>query len=188
MPTPVGHSIFGLTVYVLVNRRIPQKADIPGIMGYCFLANLPDIDFAPVLVYGISAVKVFHQYYTHNIGFCLVASIIIALFWSRYSSRRFFPILGLTFLLVTSHIVFDSCGYDSRPPYGIQFFWPLTSAYFTSPVSIFIGAAKGTFSEMFSSWNLYAVLFELAVFLPMLLMSIRHIRAMEAGSACWKGE
>ena len=57
-------------------------------------------------------------------------------------------------------------GNDTNPPYGVQLLWPISDAHYLSPIPVFIGVAKASGKELFSLWNLFAVLIELIVFLP----------------------
>jgi len=170
MPTPIGHSIFALSVYQGITGRPVGKNDIPGILVFVSLANLPDIDFAPILTMGFKAVGMYHQAYTHNFGFCLGSSLFVSLLYYLYRRKQFWRNFLLFFLLVFSHIVLDSMGNDTRYPFGVQLFWPIIDTHFMFPVSIFLGAAKSSVSEMFSLWNLFAVVMELVIFVPMFFL------------------
>jgi membrane-bound metal-dependent hydrolase YbcI (DUF457 family) len=182
MPTPIGHSLFGTAVYLLSTGKPLNRQALPGIVACAALANLPDVDFAPVAALGFSAVKTYHQVYTHNLGFCLAAALVIATAAALWRKRPFIPLFALTFLLVYSHVVFDALGYDGNPPFGVQLFWPLTDAYFMSPVFLFVGAAKGSFRDLFSLWNFFAILIELAVLLPATIFLARHNCSNQGGA------
>lgn len=168
MPTPVGHSLFGLAVYMIKKGEPLDAKDIGGVAIYASLSNLPDIDLAPITIYGFKAVSMFHQQYTHNLGFAVISSLFVACIATCFFRKRFVSVFPLFFFLVYSHILLDCMGHDTNPPYGVQLFWPLSDDNFLSPISLFIGVAKASPGELFSLWNFVAVLIELVVFLPVI--------------------
>lgn len=143
-----------------------DRGDLGLLATALVLAHLPDVDLVPITVYGFSAVKMFHQAYTHNMAFCLISSLIASLLASVIRKKPFMHYFPFFSLLVFSHILLDAMGHDTNPPIGVQLLWPLSSSYFLFPVHLFIGVAKSTARELFSLWNLMAVLVELIVFLP----------------------
>ncbi|MFC1850077.1 metal-dependent hydrolase [candidate division CSSED10-310 bacterium] len=176
MPTPVGHSLFGLSMYMAVEKRPLSKVDVTGPLLYVVLVNLPDIDYTPILAYGFGAVKLYHQAYTHNLGFCFVAAVVVTGLTLLFKKEVRWPLFFLYFLLIYSHVILDALGADGNPPFGVQAFWPFSSAYFISPLSIFIGAEKAQLRELFSVWNFYCILIELGIFLPAFIFIYRSKR------------
>lgn len=185
MPTPIGHSLCGMTIYLMLHDGAITKNDFPAILGYIVLANLPDIDFAPILIYGFKAVKMFHQAYTHNLGFCFGSALLIALIVSWRLDRPFLKLFGIFFLLIYSHVILDSMGYDTNPPLGVQLFYPFTSSHFMFPISLFIGAAKSNYKELFSLWNFYGAVLEVVLFLPPLYF-LYHSKSIKLGGKIQK--
>jgi len=168
MPTPIGHSLFALSAVMIRKGQPLEKRDLGLIVVSMTLANLPDIDFTPMLVYGFRAVSMFHQAYTHNLGFCLIGSIVSALIAAKLMHKRFFELFPFFFILVFSHIILDAMGNDTNPPCGVQLLWPLVDRHFMLPFPVFIGIAKSSARELFSLWNLMAVGLECVIFLPIL--------------------
>lgn len=180
MPTPIGHILFSTGVFIAYSRRVPTRADLPVVAGFAVLSLLPDIDFAPMIVQGFKAVSLYHQAYTHNLGFCLASAVIITMGGMAIRGAVFLGYFPLIFSLIFSHVLIDAMGLDTNPPFGVQLLWPFYDGHILFPISLFIGAAKGSFSEMFSWWNGLAILIELAVFLPFLIVLIRHYHQHES--------
>jgi inner membrane protein len=118
MPSPIGHSLMGYTIYRIVNRDVKvQQWRATAV--YLFAANAPDLDFLPGLLIG--DLGRFHHGPSHSIGFAILFGIGASLFFSR---RPY------TFLVASSlyfsHVVLDYLVQDLTPPHGVPLLWPLT--------------------------------------------------------------
>ena len=119
MPSPLGHTAFGLAVHELHSRDTSNLGIRKTVILVSVLANLPDIDVLIGLIfYGNGGV--FHRGATHSIVFALVMSALISNGWRCWSR---IPKLGFLwcFMLTTSHLLADAI-FSSTP---VSFFWPL---------------------------------------------------------------
>lgn len=149
------------------------------------LANLPDIDFLPGLLVG-NANQWHHHYYSHSLGAAIVVGVLAAFFYTKGTDRKFALYFGLLFGAYFSHLVLDYFTADTSEPFGLPMFWPLTSEYFYSPITVFlsvhkIGASDQFFQSLFTLHNLRVVLWEVVVFVPVLSI-IRIAKVIKAKS------
>jgi membrane-bound metal-dependent hydrolase YbcI (DUF457 family) len=153
----------GLAAFVYGRRYTRQESFVFFLIVW-LAAVLPDIDYYPILWGDLSLANHNHQWFTHSILFSLLSSVVLAIVgkWllrgTITAKRLFIPIL----IAALSHLVFDYLTYDGRYPIGIPLLWPL-EARFNSPISIFGGVSKGSFSQIFSIHNLLVILRELLV-------------------------
>jgi inner membrane protein len=177
MSSPFGHSIAGYIVASYESKTLKVR-NVRELILYMFIANVPDLDFIPGALIGKP--NLFHHGISHSLGaavlFSMVASFLIGRKESHYL-RTF--LIGIS--LYGSHLFLDYISFDGRPPFGIPIFWPLSNEYFIFPYPILPPimhseldhATIGQFLDgLFSIHNLYVVFMELAVFIPILLISI----------------
>ena len=173
MCTPVGHTLMGYTLY----RGSPLFSGWTQWKWFLFiliLANLPDID----VIFGwISGSPIqYHQGWTHSLFFVLIMSGITGFVGLRLKSPKWKQFVLLVFGILFVHLLLDYFGRDTRPPYGIPVFWPLSDQSYMSPLPIFRGvskaAAKGEFLGSLFVWsNLWTVLVELLVIVPIFVVT-----------------
>jgi inner membrane protein len=134
MPSPVGHSLAGLCGYFLASNRPLSARREYLLLGSIVIANLPDFDLVPRLLFG--DVSSLHRQWTHSLvaalGFGLVMSVLAR--W-RKTDKIFYGVWGGAVYL--SHIVLDMLLDDPSPPHGVQLLWPFSTSYFMSPVTPF---------------------------------------------------
>jgi len=172
--SPIAHALAGY----LISRVIPCARQHEGwtIAGLCsFLAVSPDLDFLPGLLQGQPAL--YHQGISHSLGFAVLVSLLVAFFYG--GGRATWSLGGLFFLAYGSHLIIDVLGPDTRPPYGIPLFWPLSEQHYLAPFQLFRGFhhAEAT-SDSTGAWasnimdlyNVGTIVIELAVFLPFILI------------------
>lgn len=135
MATPLGHALVASGIRVLLDETGKRGLTAPLLLGVLF-SVAPDLDFLPGLLVGQPAL--YHQGISHSFAFALAASLVgAALFRVRgWSFARLFLLLTLSYL---SHLALDILGPDSRPPYGLPLFWPLSTAHILSPVPLMLG-------------------------------------------------
>lgn len=163
MPSPVGHTLFGLTIYVLWCKNLRKWLnEWYIILWIIFCANLPDIDF--FIGVALGDMNRFHQVYTHTLGFALVAGLIV------YAVKKNYRISLLTFIAVYTHVILDSLNHDTRPPIGVMLFWPFSNKHF-NPMQIFYAVPHLRIYDIFSSFFMKAVMHEvLLLFVPLLVL------------------
>jgi inner membrane protein len=176
MATPVGHGLAGLSFFLLAAKAFGERRKTLLLLVVLF-ALLPDFDFIPGILVGKPAL--YHHGISHSLGTGVAVALLVA-----WIARRWWPDrAGLLFLLFfgayASHLLFDFFGTDSRPPYGIPLFWPLSSANYLSPIPLFTGvrhvrSTDGHLLEMIEgviSWhNFLSVGREMLLLLPFVLV------------------
>jgi membrane-bound metal-dependent hydrolase YbcI (DUF457 family) len=161
MPTPMGHAIGGLAVY-LASRDRPLREDLPLALACAGTSLLPDLDFA----IGPFAGQSYHHYFTHSLGFTalfFLAAYLVCRFLGRARPFRDAAILSTAYL---SHILLDMLGRDTTPPFGVQLLWPFSEAFYLPPFSIFDEVLRGTFGRLFGLHNWLAVVKETLILGP----------------------
>jgi membrane-bound metal-dependent hydrolase YbcI (DUF457 family) len=165
MPTPVGHAIGGLAVYLAARDR-PIREDLPIAVACAGASLLPDLDFA----IGPFAGRSYHHYFTHSLGFTALfalAAYLVCRFLGRTRSFRDAMVLSAAYL---SHIFLDMLGRDTTPPFGVQLFWPLSDVFTLSPVSLFDEVRRGTLGKLFGLHNWLAVAKETLILGPITVL------------------
>lgn len=174
MASPIAHALAGY----LICRLIPYSRRQAGwkTIGWCsFVAVSPDLDFLPGLFQGQPAL--YHQGISHSLGFAVLVSSLAALLYGKGRSAWFLG--GLFFLVYGSHLLIDMLGPDARPPYGIPLFWPLGEQYYLAPFQLFRGfrhvratsdSTGDWMGNIIDLYNLGAIVIELAIFLPFILL------------------
>jgi inner membrane protein len=166
MPSSVGHSLLGFSIYLIFNKKINLRQNWKIILLYIFCANIPDLDLLPGALKG--DINKYHHGITHTLGFSIFLALIVALVLKiKKSNKILFPFL-LTFLLPFSHIALDLFAQDTRSPYGVMLLWPFTNQYFVS-FPLFLQILRGpSWLSIFNSANVGALLRELIIFLPII--------------------
>jgi inner membrane protein len=175
MATPVGHSLAGYLVFGWsADTQEPHKGH--WLLLYVCLANAADLDFLPGILLGRPAF--YHQGVSHSLGFALVVSLAVAGV-CRFWGKPFTAIFTLSCMAYVSHIIIDFFGSDTRPPYGIPIFWPVSGTYHISPVPVFwgvhhAGPTVGSMLEwliaLIHPYNLGAIALEVAFLVPLVVL------------------
>jgi len=176
MPSPIAHSLVGLTI-----AYAPQQARgrVACLAVALVAANAADLDFLAGWASG--SVNGFHGGPTHSIGAALLFAAAAALLL-RKQRRLVGAVFGIAFFAYISHILLDmACEpFPTRP--RLPIFWPLTNEGFLFAWRPLLGIAHGGtgggpadfFSELFSIANVKAVALEIALFAPPLWLAWRR--------------
>ncbi len=137
---------------------------------FAVLANLPDIDFIAGYIFA-SDPHAFHQGVTHTLVFATAAGLLAGLVWGGPYGR--WSASGVFIATILSHDVIDMLtgparGFNRSP--GLALFWPLDEAVISAPVTIFPGILHSTIEDLLSGPNFLAVLYEIAVFAPIVVL------------------
>ena len=138
-------------------------------LGFVF-GSLADADF--IVAHYTSHPALHHHYFSHSISFALA---LTAFLWAglkllRFASaNRWSLILGVAY---GTHLLLDYFTEDGSFPYGIPLLWPFTNKHFVAPLSIFYSIHRGDWDAIFSPSNLKAISMELAVMIPVTLLTI----------------
>lgn len=184
MPSPVGHSLGGFSVYLCLVERGKRAL---WLFVFCVLiTNLPDLDFLPGWLAGEP--NLFHRGGSHSIVVALVVGAVAGLVVKLTGKGKFMPAASAAFVLYGLHLLLDLFCVDNSAPRGFQMFWPLNDDYYIAPVAIFGDITRSPvagefFQSLFSAHNFRAIINEIILFLPllMLLWGIRGRGAVETG-------
>ena len=133
------------------------------------MANLPDIDYVPGVLMG--EINAFHHWYTHTLGWIAVVSLAVWILW-RKTHRAGWSVFAVLFAALASHLAVDLFSADHSVPYGIMALWPFSDAHYKLPWPILRDVWRH-FSVEATIHNLISVAWEIAVLLPILLITAR---------------
>jgi inner membrane protein len=146
-------------------------------LSWCLvMAMAPDLDFLLGILMGQPSR--YHQGLSHSLGAAVMVSLALTLLYSR-KRHTMAGEGGRFFLAYASHLVLDFWGADTRPPYGIPLFWPLSERVYLALWPVFMGvqhtlpttATTGDWLlTIFQPVNLRAIGIEVLVLLPIALL------------------
>jgi inner membrane protein len=182
MASPLGHALAGFVI-----GRAAQAGGTRDrrLLAMCAaLAIAPDLDFLPGIIEGRPAA--YHQGISHSLLASAAAGAAGALLLGpgRAGFARIWLICTAAY---ASHLLLDLLGPDARAPFGIPLFWPVSSEPFLSPVALLPGISHAATSDasnaewlatIFSAHNLRALLFELALACPLILLTELRARRL----------
>jgi len=186
MPSPIAHSLIGLTLglirFLPRYRRWDELADQFRVLWrpllFCiFLANAPDLDYLFGLFNG--NLNIYHQTVTHTLIWVIVTALAIwAYGWFR-ERRASWRSLILLLALLGSHLLADWLTVDCSPPIGLMLAWPFSDRLFHATWAFFPPPAKQTWAMLWSFHNLRLILVEAALTLPLVIIVLwfKHGRA-----------
>jgi inner membrane protein len=165
MALPIAHATAGYLIHRLDRRRTTWEG-WSRALGYMAIANLPDADFLVGFVLGSPGT--FHRGVSHTVLAALVFGAAAATLTRWRWRDRWAPAAALLAVVYASHLLVDALTVDVRGPAGAQFFWPLSSAYYIAPVTIFHeilidGSNRAAFVRSVVGWPAVAVLLREAV-------------------------
>jgi inner membrane protein len=172
MPSPIGHSIMGYIIYrATVKPMAEQRWRDLGL--YLLVANAPDLDFLPGLLVGDP--NRYHHGSSHSLGFAVLVALVCTLWVMLRNRETKWRSFTICFALWSSHIGLDYCSIDTRLPYGVPLFWPLSDAYYIAPFAFFPDIRRALASSEFltslvSLHNLWAISVELLVLGPIAVL------------------
>jgi hypothetical protein len=135
MAFPIAHATAGYLVYRLDPRR--ARRAWPRALAFMAIANVPDVDY--LVGFLIGRPGVFHRGISHTVlGALIFGGLAGTLMWWRRKDR-WWPATLLCAAAYGSHLLVDAFTSDFRDAAGAQFFWPVSNAYYISPVTIFNG-------------------------------------------------
>jgi len=175
MGLPIVHSTAGYLVQRLDRRRTPW-AGTARALAFMAIGNLPDVDFLVGFVAGRPGA--FHRGISHTVLAALVFGLVAATvaWWREWDDWR--PAFLLCTAAYASHLLVDAFTIDQRGPAGAQFFWPLSDAYYISPVTIFgeiliDGRTRLGFVRSILAWPTVVVLTHEALWAGAALAAVR---------------
>lgn len=178
MPTPVGHALGGVAVYLAARNKASLQGGLAFASACLATSLLPDLDFA----IGPFAGRSYHHYFSHSLGFA--ALFAVAAYLLARAAARAQPLRDAAILLAVylSHIFLDLLAKDTSPPFGVQLFWPFSDTFIISPLLIFDDIWRGTLTKLFGPHNWWSVAREVAVLGPVCLAVRWRRRQQRLGS------
>ena len=162
MPSSVGHAIGALIVGGAVDARPVSRATLAARVGILsLLGAVPDLDLL------INR----HRAESHSLGAAIIVGTIAALMrWPLGATRvRIWLAAAGAW---SSHPILDMIGEDHSFPYGVELFWPLSRAYFTTGWDFFLPISRAFYTKRHIPETVAAITRELLVLGPMLLALI----------------
>ncbi|MEL7034125.1 MAG: metal-dependent hydrolase [Cyanobacteria bacterium J06592_8] len=175
MPSPIGHSLAGFCGYIFAQSHISKRHRLSTLFTSVFIANAPDLD----ILIGIALQgdpKIFHRQATHSLIVAVLVGLLTALITYSIQFKHWKSLSLWVGGLYTSHIILDLMVADDVFPLGVQAFWPLTSDYLISPLTIFRGfdyGGSGLLGFLFSLitfQNLISVVQEIVILVPCIIL------------------
>jgi membrane-bound metal-dependent hydrolase YbcI (DUF457 family) len=138
MPSPVGHTLAGLTVHVLSARDTAERGSLGRAALLVAAATAADLDLMLRFVDG----RNHHQGETHSVGAAALAAVVVwaaarVFRWARPAALGLWA--GVSWL---THVVLDYLGLDTHPPIGVMALWPLESGYHKAPWALFLDIGR----------------------------------------------
>jgi membrane-bound metal-dependent hydrolase YbcI (DUF457 family) len=162
MPSPLGHSIAGLTVHVATARDEAELLDLRRIGVIVFASLAPDLDLLLKLLDG----RNHHQQETHSLCFAALAALVSAALFKLLRWPRPVALGGAIGLSWLSHLLLDYLNRDTNPPIGLQALWPWSREFYKFPWPIFLDIGRTLSWETLRN-NLLAAAWEAVVLLPL---------------------
>ena len=172
MALPIAHAAAGYLVH-RTERRSPGGGR-PSVGGnrrsiggwrraalFMLVGNLPDMDFLAGFMIGFPGML--HRGVSHTVLAAVLFGVAAGGFASWRRGERFGAVAMAFGAAYFSHLAIDFFTIDTRPPAGAQFLWPFSSAYFISPVTIFMeisidGRTRAGFLSTVLAWPTVVVL------------------------------
>jgi membrane-bound metal-dependent hydrolase YbcI (DUF457 family) len=161
MPSPVGHTLGGLTAAFLINAFARRPALTVGLLATsAAVAVAPDLD---ILVGS-------HRTYTHSIaGVAIVAVAAWLILRTRPAGAAAVAALTAAY---ASHLALDWTSKDTSLPSGLTVLWPFTSRYYKSGLDLFGEVSRRYWlPDEFIIGNVKAAIWEFVLLAPCLFLA-----------------
>jgi membrane-bound metal-dependent hydrolase YbcI (DUF457 family) len=180
------HTAAGYVGYESI--RPPERHRPALLAAAVLLANGADLDFLPGIVIGHPAQ--FHRGVTHTLAAVVAVGVVVWLV-RRVRVRDRVAALragGWAAAVYASHLALDFVTTDARPPYGGRFLWPLSDAYYLSPVTplrevLIDPSGRGAFFRSLFQPETRAAWVEEVLILALTVMAVHGLRAWRGATA-----
>ena len=159
MPSPIAHALAGVAAGWIVDppSRRNGPAAVERAIAFSVLGMTPDLD----LLFGA------HSGPTHGLGAAVLVGLVAWLCLGALGRGRSGTTAAAGALAYASHTLLDWLGTDSSPPIGIMALWPIGRDYYESPLHVFMAISRRYWLPEFWTYNLRALVRELAILLPL---------------------
>jgi len=160
MALPIAHATAGYVIHRLDGRRGGFDGRLRAL-AFMALANLPDADF--LIGFALGRPGAFHRGISHTVLAALVVGGAFGALVSWRTKDRWWRTSLVLAGVYASHLLVDAFTIDERGQAGAQFFWPLSTAYYIAPVTVFgeiiiDGASRAGFLASVLGWPTVLVL------------------------------
>ncbi len=166
MASPIAHTFAGFWTFLILAAQLKTRLAaqwrqwLPRLGVLVLIANLPDLDFLPVLFDGNA--KNLHHSFTHSLTFAILISLALSCAWRI--APGFWRSTLLYFTAYSSHLLIDfftgtKLGW-THTGFGMPLFWPW-SKEFSSPLILTFGVRHKDFAALFSLDNVWSCTYEL---------------------------
>ena len=121
MPTPLGHSLAGLSVHLATGERLERRSLVQAA-GLIVLANAPDLDFLPG--YLVGEPRAYHWGPAHSLAAALLGGVLAGLL-ALALRRGFWRFFLLGAVAYASHLALDMLLGPGTQSQGLQVLWPV---------------------------------------------------------------
>lgn len=159
MPSPIAHALAGVAAGWIVDPPLRRngRGAAERAIAFSVLGMAPDLD----LLFGA------HSGPTHGLGAAVLVGLVAWLCLGALGRGRSGTTAGACALAYASHTLLDWLGTDSSPPIGIMALWPIGRDYYESPLHVFMAISRRYWLPEFWTYNLRALVRELAILLPL---------------------
>jgi membrane-bound metal-dependent hydrolase YbcI (DUF457 family) len=164
MPSPIGHTLAGLTLGWLAEPDMPGRhrwlrdATTPFVLWCASMAAIPDADLL---------IPHFHRTATHSLTATALVLIITVAVTGKVTGTPNWRLAVALAAAHSSHLLMDWLGFDRNPPPGIQLFWPFDPTYYVSGWEWFPPTAREALNMRMVTVNAYAATFEMLTIGPL---------------------
>ena len=174
MPTPLGHALAGVATgwSVAGVARENRRALVTQAAILASLAMAADLD----LLVGA------HSGPTHSVGAAAIAGALAA--WARWPiARTRGTIFIAAFLAWATHPLMDSLSPDATAPFGVMAFWPFTTHYYLTGLSVFMSIWRYPVSARAITHDILAIAREILLLAPITYVAWKVGKSTEVGKS-----
>ena len=168
MPSPIGHSLAGIALFLVFIRRrfVEWKILLIAIVA----ALLPDGDF--IFGFFVGNPNRFHHQFTHSLVFVVLAGLALALLMKVRTTKEYFSYTCLFSLMGLLHLLLDAACIDTSAPFGIKLLWPFSEKFYIFIITPLLDLRRSSdsstfFSSMLNWHNLKTISLEKLIFMPL---------------------
>jgi len=181
MPSPIGHTLAGLTVGWLsapaprTGARRLTEAFTPFVLWCAFVAAISDADLL---------IPHFHRTASHSLTATAFTLIIAMAMTGKVTTRSAWQFALALAAAHATHLLLDWLGTDRFPPPGIQVFWPFKDRFYISGFDIFPPVERRLLRPEALAINARAAIWEALIMGPIAFLAWQvRVRRRTAGGA-----
>ena len=158
MPSPIAHALGATSAGWSLSRPETSRRQL-----FTQTAILAALGMAPDLDLLVGR----HSQETHSIGAALIVATLAA--WRRWPIGPTPLRIGIVaFVAYFSHPLFDASSFDMGPPIGVMLFWPFSTDYWHTGVTVFGAIERHWDDPNFFRQNITSFTREMIILLPII--------------------